>query len=92
MLLISHKTQNLDLIPDTYDLLCEIDTFISNEAKTKLDSDRFGTRKCKVNMEDVQLLVKYQQILLDKIQNSCCLGDYSLDDIIHRIKQLLNRN
>jgi len=92
MLLISHKTQDLDLISDTYDLLCQIDTFLSQEARTKLDSDRYGTRKCKVNMEDSQLLVKYKQILLDKVQGSYCLRDYQLDDIIHRIKQLLNRN
>ena len=92
MLLISNKTQDLDLIPDTYDLLCQIDTFLSSEAKTKLDSDRFGTMKCKVNMKDAQLLVKYKQILLDKVQGSYCLRDFQLDDIIHRIKQLLNRN
>jgi len=92
MLLISNKTQDLALIPDTYDLICQIDTFLSQEAKLKLDSDRFGTRGCKVNMKDSQLLVKYKQILLDKVQNSYCLRDFQLDDIIHRIKQLLNRN
>ena len=92
MLLISHKTQDIDLISDTLDLLCQIDTFLSEETKTKLDSDRFGTRKCKVNMEDSQLLVKYKKILLDKVNNSYCLRDFQLDDIIHRIKQLLNRN
>ncbi len=91
MLQISPKTQDLNFSEDMNDLLCEIDTWLSGQAKNRLDGDRFGAKVC-LNIDDFELLNKYRDILYRKAKNSFCLKDYNVDDIISRIKQLLNRN
>lgn len=88
---LSNKTQDLNFSQDINDLLCQIDTWIAAESKRKLDSERFGAKIC-INMDDYELLNKYRFILHNKGKNSCCLRGYLIDDIISRIKQLINRN
>jgi hypothetical protein len=73
------------------ELLCEIDTKLAKLARKKLDSLRFGA-KVHVSMEDHKLLARYRDIVYDKANNDCCLKDFLVDDIISRVKQLLNRN
>lgn len=90
-MLIKHKTQDLNYQQDILNLLCQMDTYLSSVSKKKLDSDRFGAKTC-VDMDDCKLIVKYKQILIDKANNSKCLCEFLIDDIISRIKQLLNRN
>jgi hypothetical protein len=90
-MIISHKTQSLDFSEDINKLICQIDVKLASESQGKLDGDRFGAKVC-VNYEDFDILSKYRKILLDKAQNHCCLKGYLVDDIISRIKQLLNRN
>lgn len=91
MLILSYKTQDINLTNDINDLLCQIDVKLMNTAKSKLDSDRFGAKIC-INKEDYNLLVKYRKYLYNKATGDCCLKDYLIDNIISRIKQLLNRN
>lgn len=88
-MLLSHKIQNLNLQETIVDILCQMDTKLSSEAKKKLDNDRFGASAC-VDMNNSKMLAKYKQILIDKANNSKCLSLFSIDDIISRIKQLLN--
>jgi len=90
-MIISTKTQSVNFQQDINDLLCEIDTWLANQSKRRLDSDRFGA-KIKINLEDYKLVSRYRDILLDSAQNDCCVNGYLIDDIISRIKQLLNRN
>ena len=90
-MLISHKTQDINYSQDINDLLCEIDTWLANKSKQKLDSERFGA-KIHFNIQDSKLISKYRNILLNKGKNDCCLRNILVDDIISRIKQLLNRN
>lgn len=90
-MIVSSKTQDIDFSQDVNDLLCEIDTWLASKAKRKYDSDRYGER-IHINYEDYKLLSKYRDILSDKAYNDCCLEGYLIDDIISRIKQLLNRN
>jgi hypothetical protein len=86
---LSYKTQNLSLQETIVDLLCQVDTKLSNEAKKKLDNDRFGASVC-VDISNSEMLTRYKQILIDKANNSLCLYEFSVDDIISRIKELLN--
>lgn len=86
-----NKTQDLNYTEDINKLLCEIDTWLSDKAHKKLDGDRYGQKVC-INQDDFKIVSKYRKIFLDKAQNHCCLRDVLIDDIILRIKQLLNRN
>lgn len=88
---IKFKTQNLNYTEDIKDLLCQIDTWIAKQSKRKLDSGRFGTKIC-VSYDDYSLVNKYRGILIKKVGNHPCLNSFLIDDIITRIKQLLNRN
>lgn len=89
--MISFKTQSLDFSEDINNLICQIDVKLASVSKGKLDGDRFGAKVC-INHEDFEILAMYRKILLNKAQNDCCLKGYLIDDIISRIKQLLNRN
>jgi hypothetical protein len=88
---ISYEIQTMDLNKDIDNLLHEIDVFIADQAKLRLYNDRFGANSC-INTEDFTLLCKYKNILYYKAKGSRCFRDFNLDDIISRIKQLLNRN
>lgn len=86
-----YKTQDLDYSKDINNLICQIDKWLAQKAKIKLDGDKYGQKVC-IDSEDFKIVSKYRKILLDKAQNDCCLKDILIDDIIMRIKQLLNRN
>ena len=90
-MIISHKLQTINFSDDMNNLLCEVDKKLSRMGKQKLDSLKFGA-KIHVNREDHKLLVRYRDIVLDKANNDCCLKEFLVDDIISRVKQLLNRN
>lgn len=92
-MLLTAKLQTVDFQKDMNDLICQIDKYLSIKSKSKLDADRFGVDICKtsVNDNDFFLLSEYREILIKKANNSVCLVNYSLDNIISRIKQLLNR-
>jgi hypothetical protein len=90
-MIISHKTQSLDFSEDINKLICQIDVKLANEGQGKFIGERFGAKIC-INYEDFHLLSHYRKILLDKAQNDCCLSNILIDDIISRIKTLLNRN
>ena len=90
-MIISHKLQTLDFAVDMQELLCDIDVKLSKIARKKLDSQRFGF-KYFPSLSDYHLLAKYRDIVYDKANNDCCLKNYLVDDIISRVKQLLNRN
>lgn len=89
--MITFKTQSLSFSDDVNELLCQIDVKLYTLARKKLNSERFGS-KLTLNTEDYNLLYKYREILYDKAMNNSCLKDFLVDDIISRIKQLLNRN
>lgn len=86
--MISFKTQNIDFSFDINELLCEIEVRLSSMAKDKMNSERFGTR-CKIDVDRFFILSTYRKILQDKANKTCCLRQYSLDDIINHIKQYL---
>jgi len=86
-----NKTQDLNYSNDINNLICQVDKWLSRKAKIKLDGDKYGQKVC-VDMSDFKLVSKYRRILLNKAQNHCCLKDILIDDIVTRIKQLLNRN
>lgn len=90
-MIISHKLQTINFQADMTSLLCEIDKKLTRMARKKLDSQRFGAKAC-VDMEDHKLLARYRDIVYDKASNDCCLKNFLVDDIISRVKQLLNRN
>lgn len=90
-MIITQKTQNLDFSSDMNELLCQIDVKLTKLARKKLNSQRFGS-KLTLNTEDYHLLYKYREILYQKACGSKCLEEFIVDDIISRIKQLLNRN
>ena len=90
-MIISQKTQTLSYSEDIDDLLCEIDVKLSRLARKKLDGQRFGFKTC-INTDDFKLLGKYRSIVENKANNYCCYQDFLIDDIISRVKQLLNRN
>ena len=90
-MIIDFKVQTLNFSDDINELLCRVDSKISGIAKERLDASRYGATIC-VNWEDFSKLTKYRKILSDKANNSQCLSGYLVDDIISRIKQLLNRN
>lgn len=87
----SPKLQTLNFGEDINNLLCQIDGRLASEAKGKLDSLRYGAKIC-VDYEKFHSLSIYKKILIKKASNSCCLSAYLIDDIISRIKQLLNKN
>lgn len=89
--MISFKTQTLSFSDDINELLCNIDTKLAKLSETKLNSERYAARVC-INTEDFKTLTKYRSILVFKANNHRCLQDFLIDDIIARIKQLLNRN
>lgn len=88
-MIISHKTQNLELCKDISDLLCQIDVKLAKVSELRYISDRFGTKVC-IDYDVFHILDKYRQILLDKANNSECLKKYLIDDIISNIKQYLS--
>jgi hypothetical protein len=91
-MIITSKTQTISFSDDVNELLCQIDVKMVKMARTKLNADRFGAKVC-INGEDYNLLYKYREILYEKAMNKTnCLKDFLIDDIISRIKQLLNRN
>ena len=90
-MIISYKTQSLNYSQDINNLLCQIDVWLARKSKDKLDSNRFGARIC-INYQDYKLISKYRKILMDKAGEHCCLKGFLIDDIISRIKQLLNKN
>ncbi len=90
-MIILNKTQSISFSEDINELLCEIDTKLSRMSENKLNSERYGA--CQhINMEDHRLLYKYRGILFGKAKGYCCYQNICLEDIISRIKQLLNRN
>lgn len=87
-MIINPKTQDLDFQSDVNDLLCQIDKRLSGDAKSRLDYFRYGAKNC-VNKDLFFVLKNYRSILISKASNSCCLSNYSIDDIMSNIKQLL---
>lgn len=85
----SYKLQTLDLSEDISNLLCEIDKKIMSISKKKLNSIRYGFNYT-YNKKDVKRLIRYQEIIINK--NCDCYNGYRIDDLISRVKQLLNRN
>lgn len=90
-MITSHKLQTLNFCKDIEDLICQIDSTLAYQAKSKLDSLRYGTKVC-VDTQDFEYLSTYRNILIKKSNNDPCFGEYPLDSIISRIKQLLNKN
>lgn len=90
-MITAYKTQVLNYSNDIDDLLCQIDVKLVKMARNKFDSERFGA-KTKISVEDYDLLYKYREYLYRKAKGSCCLRNILVDDLISRIKQLLNRN
>ncbi len=90
-MIISYKLQDLSFSDDINNLLCQIDVKLSKISENKLISMRFGSKVC-INYEDYKLLTKYKSILISKAKHDPCLSEFLVDDIISRIKQLLNRN
>lgn len=91
MFQLNSKIQNLNTADTVNKLLCQVDTWLSDQALSRLNGDRFGAKVC-LNLDDYELVTKYREILYDKGLGSPCLRDYLLEDIISRIKQLINRN
>jgi hypothetical protein len=89
--MISFKTQKISFSDDINELLCQIDVKLAKISENKLKAERYGAKLC-VNMEDYKSLSKYRSILVFKANNHRCLSEFLVDDIIVRIKQLLNRN
>lgn len=90
-MIISYKTQSLNYSQDINNLLCQIDVWLADKSEDKFNSNRFGARIC-INYQDYKLVSKYRKILLNKVGQHCCLKSFLIDDIISRIKQLLNKN
>lgn len=88
---VSFKTQDLNYSQDISDLLCQIDVWLSKQAKAKLIGDRFGADVC-VDMDAFDVLSTYREILYSKAKGYPCYKHFLIDDIISRIKQLLNKN
>lgn len=87
-MITNQKTQNLNYSEDINNLLCELDVKISKISEEKLNSQRFGYT-CKIDENVFFILSFYRDILKQKAQNSCCLKNYLIDDIINIIKQYL---
>lgn len=83
-----NKTQTLSLVKDVNELLCKINDRLAKITKDKLNNERYGASK-KINTNNFFILAQYKKILQDKAQNSCCLREYLIDDIISNIKQYL---
>lgn len=90
-MITTYIAQEINFSNDVSDLLCQIDSKVSGTARRKLNSERFGS-KVHINKEDYKLLCKYREILYEKGTGSKCLSAFPVEDIISRIKQLLNRN
>lgn len=90
-MITTYKAQVLSFSEDINNLLCQIDVKLTQIARKKLNSERFGA-KVHINNEDYDLLYRYREILYKKASNNYCLRNFLIDDIISRIKQLLNRN
>lgn len=91
-MIITSKTQTINLSDDVNALLCQIDVKMVKIARMKLNSERFGEKVC-INNGDYDLLYRYREILHEKALNqNRCLSEFLIDDIISRIKQILNRN
>lgn len=87
--MISYKTRDLSLYKDVAELLCQVDRRLATLAKTKLDSLRYGSSCNRIDENKFFILANYKKILLAKSQNSSCLKQYLIDDIISNIKQYL---
>lgn len=90
-MILTYKANTLDFTTDMNELLCSIDRKIAQMAKLQLDSKRYGATIC-LNWDDFFRLNKYRELLELKAFNTCCLKDFFLDDLLSRIKQILNRN
>lgn len=89
--MVNNKTQDLNFKNDIEELICQIDNKLIYYSKKELDVLRFGgfyNYKTTNNLKFF-ILTKYKKILLDKICNSECLKDYSMDSIISNIKEYL---
>lgn len=89
-MIISFRAVEADFNNDIQEIFCNIDRKISILTKRKLDSIRYDIKIC-VDNTIVKDLSRYKLILFDKIKSNKCLEDYSLEDIINRIKKLLNK-
>jgi hypothetical protein len=87
-MIISYKTQTLSFAEDVKELLCKIDTKLAKISENKLNASRYGA-KIIVDLDVFYILNKYRKILYDKVNNSQCLKEYLVDDIISNIKQYL---
>ena len=89
--MISFNLQTLDFTKDINDLIYQIDKKIYTLVKQQVVAIKFGSCT-KMNVDDFKRLVRYKEILIQKSNNYTCLSSFSIDNIISRIKQLLNRN
>jgi len=89
---ITNKTQKINLNTDIRNLLCDIDIKISKVAKRKLDNTRYGVQEKNPRIFDnIQKLIRYKYILLQKMNTSHYI-EFNIEDIIARIKNLININ
>lgn len=86
---LSNQTQTLSFSEDINKLLSEINDKIAGIARQKWDAARFGAKDL-TDKQTYFILVRYRDLLLMKANNSCCLSDYLIDDIISNIKQYLS--
>jgi hypothetical protein len=90
-MILAYKANTLDFNDDMNELLCNIDKKISQISMLQLNSKRYGASVC-INWNDFFRLNKYRELLELKAKNNICVKDFFLDDILSRIKQILNRN
>ena len=90
---ISYKTVNTCLNEEVNEIYCKIDHKISSLSKKKLDSVRYSVKpSCTINYSVIKALSFYKKILSEKMENSSCLHSFKIEDIITKIKQILNTN
>lgn len=88
-MIISQKTQSLCFDKDVNDLLCQIDVKLSKIAETKYNGAKYGEKVC-IDEESFFVLSNYRKILIDKANNSKCLCNYLIDDIMSNIRQYIS--
>lgn len=87
--MLTYVTRNSSLCPIVCDLFREIDAFLSGESKKVLNSVIYGEPKSKISGKFF-ILSQYRKILEMKCDNSRCVRQYDIWDIISNIKQYIS--